>query len=179
MVLPDQVRRRLYLWHDEETPMRYLRSKAHITKVMFLVAVARPRPGWDGKVGCWPLVETTLAARRSVNRPAGTPVLSSVTVTKQVYRDMLVRNVLPALQAKWIRAGDVANDRIFIQQDNARPHIAVDDALFVQAATEGGWNIKLMCQPPQSPDLNVLDLGFFNSIQSLQQQMECRSMEDL
>jgi hypothetical protein len=31
-------------------------------------------------------------------------------------------------------------------------------------AIRDGWNLKLKCQPPDSPDLNVLDLGFFNVI---------------
>ena len=36
-----------------------------------------------------------------------------------------------------------------------------------------------MLQPPNSPDLNVLDLGFFNSIQSLQQRERCTSIDGL
>ena len=40
-------------------------------------------------------------------------------------------------------------------------------------------NIQLVKQPPQSPDLNVLDLGYFNSIQSLQQTKVCHEVEDL
>ena len=32
---------------------------------------------------------------------------------------------------------------------------------------KGVWNIKLLFQPPQSPDLNVLDLGFFNLIEAV------------
>jgi hypothetical protein len=56
---------------------------------------------------------------------------------------------------------------IFIQQDNAKTHIAVDDPAFVQAAQADGWDIRLTCQPPNSPDLNVLDLSFFATIQAL------------
>jgi hypothetical protein len=41
-------------------------------------------------------------------------------------------------------------------------------AVLVQACTSDGWNIALACQPPNSPDCNVLDLGFFTAIQSLQ-----------
>ena len=40
-------------------------------------------------------------------------------------------------------------------------HIAVDDLDFCRAAQADGWDIRLMCQPPNSPDLNILDLGFF------------------
>ena len=40
-------------------------------------------------------------------------------------------------------------------------------------------NIKLEKKPPQSPDLNVLDLGYFTSIQSLQQTKGCKNVDDL
>ncbi|KAH9124305.1 hypothetical protein LEN26_002322 [Aphanomyces euteiches] len=39
--------------------------------------------------------------------------------------------------------------------------------------------MKLFNQPPQSPDLNALDLGFFNSIQALQQKTECQTIDEL
>jgi hypothetical protein len=43
-------------------------------------------------------------------------------------------------------------------------HIAVDDLEFCRVAQKDGWD--LMCQPPNSPDLNVLDLGFFTTLQA-------------
>jgi len=52
---------------------------------------------------------------------------------------------------------------IYIQQDNAKTHIPVDDPEFVVAAQAEGWDIRLTLQPPNSPDLNILDLGFFCS----------------
>ncbi|RHY54971.1 hypothetical protein DYB30_011324 [Aphanomyces astaci] len=42
-----KLRRRFLVWHDEKIIPRHLQSKSHITKVMFLVAVARPRQGKD------------------------------------------------------------------------------------------------------------------------------------
>lgn len=36
-----------------------------------------------------------------------------------------------------------------------------------------------MCQPPNSPDLNILDLGFFSAIQSLQHKECPKTIEDL
>jgi hypothetical protein len=36
-----------------------------------------------------------------------------------------------------------------------------------------------MSQPPNSPDMNVLDLGFFTSLQSLTQRQVCRNMDEL
>ncbi|KAF0748044.1 hypothetical protein AaE_007495 [Aphanomyces astaci] len=177
-----QVNRRFYLWHDEPTPQRKAQSKRHITKVMFLCAVARPRHDsahrkmWDGKVGLWPFVETQLAKRRSKNRDRGTPVTVPMTVTKPVYRRFLVDKVIPAIQAQWPgRRGAT----IYVQQDNAKPHVAVDDPEVLAAGRKEGWNIQLMAQPAQSPDFNVLDLGFFNAIQSLQHQTTARTIDDL
>ena len=40
-------------------------------------------------------------------------------------------------------------------------------------------DIQLDPQPANSPDLNVLDLGFFNSIQSLQHEAAPRNVDDL
>jgi hypothetical protein len=36
-----------------------------------------------------------------------------------------------------------------------------------------------MNQPPNSPDMNCLDLGFLASLQSLTHDTECKSMDDL
>ena len=42
--------------------------------------------------------------------------------------------------------------------------------MFRKAATLDGFSFHLVQQPPNSPDMNVLDLGFFRSIQALQHQ---------
>ena len=39
--------------------------------------------------------------------------------------------------------------------------------------------MDLIFQPPNSQNLNVLDLGFFNTIQRLQHQYEPKNMEEL
>lgn len=53
------------------------------------------------------------------------------------------------------------------KKDNGRTHIDIDDPEFCHVAAQEGFNICVKCQPPNSPDVNVLDLGFFNVIQSL------------
>ena len=40
-------------------------------------------------------------------------------------------------------------------------------------------NIKLICQPPNSPDLNVLDLGYFTAIQGLQYKEAPSNIDEL
>ncbi|XP_022042021.1 uncharacterized protein LOC110944677 [Helianthus annuus] len=68
---------------------------------------------------------------------------------------------------------------IYIQQDNAKPHIEVNDAEFKLEASKDGFDIRLCFQPPNSPDLNVLNLGFFRAIQSLQEQEVLGSIDEL
>ncbi len=48
-----------------------------------------------------------------------------------------------------------------------------NDHDIVAACREGGWSIEVVCQPPNSPDLNILDLGFFRAVQTLQQRQNC------
>ena len=43
----------------------------------------------------------------------------------------------------------------------------VNDEQFAATVAQTGMDIRIINQPPNSPDMNVLDLGFFNSLQSL------------
>lgn len=113
----------------------------------------------------WPFARYAPARRSSRHRPAGTLVLEPEAVTKDTYRHMLVTKVLPAIQACF----PAGTSTVVIQQDNAKPHLSIDDPQFIEAAERlGGRTVKLDFQPSQSPDLNVLDLGFFSAIQTLQ-----------
>ena len=85
----------------------------------------------------------------------------------------MVNNVLPAIRAKWPR--EDVNKTIFIQQDNAHSHLKVDDPIFCEPAKQEGFDIRLICQPPNSPDFNILDLGFFSSYSNNSIQEECKN----
>ena len=76
-------------------------------------------------------------------------------------------NILPAIRAKWPQG---SCKTIYIQQDNAKPHILDQDIIFRQASTLEGFDIHLVQPPPNSPDMNVHDMAFFRSIQALQYQ---------
>nr|GEV32856.1 transposase, Tc1-like protein [Tanacetum cinerariifolium] len=175
--------KRYYLVPGEDDPLRTRKSKKFITKVMFLAAVTRPRydslgtETFLGKIGIFPLTTLEPAKRSSKNRVAGTleikPILS---VTKEVTRSWLIQKVLPAIRSTWPQG---YTGPIFIQQDNAKPHINVDDVEFLQEASRDGFDIRLRFQPPNSPDLNVLDLGFFWAIQSLQEQEVLETIDGL
>ncbi|XP_021861639.2 uncharacterized protein [Spinacia oleracea] len=174
---------RYYLLAGEEEPYRATQNSNYLVKVMFLCGIARPIIGYngevlfDGKLGIFPFTEEVPAKRSSKNRERGTIEIKAITsVTKEVIRRKIIDELLPAIRSKWPW---FASKDILIQQDNARPHINRNDAEFLDAATQEGFNIQLICQPPQSPDLNVLDLGFFRAIQSLQHQKFPRDVEAL
>jgi hypothetical protein len=151
---------------------------------MFLAAVARPRfdttrnSHFDGKLGIYPFTKMEPALRSSRNRPAGTMVMKPLSVTKEVYRDYICNKVIPAIKDKWpLCHRSVA---IKIQQDNAKPHLIRNDDPQLQAAiAASGMNITLVNQAPNSPDTNVLDLGYFNAIQSLQQRKHTNTIPEL
>ncbi|XP_042008976.1 uncharacterized protein LOC121757510 [Salvia splendens] len=86
------------------------------------------------------------------------------------------QKIIPTIKAKW---PDNISNEIFIQQDNARPHIMHNDAEFQSVANTDGFKFHIICQPANSPDCNVLDLGFFRAIQSIQDDKLARGVDDL
>ena len=86
-------------------------------------------------------------------------------MTKDVYRELLINQLIPAILEKWPRR-DRTSRTIYIQQDGAKNHICEDDEEFNNALMEQDIDAKLYMQTPNSPDVNLLDLGFFRAIQS-------------
>ena len=74
----------------------------------------------------------------------------------------MISKVILAIRRVWPR--EDAGKTIWIQQDNARTHVAPNDPVFLEAVAQTGLNIRIMNQPPNSPNMNVLDLGFFASL---------------
>ncbi|XP_010684900.1 uncharacterized protein LOC104899411 [Beta vulgaris subsp. vulgaris] len=172
-----------YILPSELRPYRSCKSKRFIQKVMFFAAIARPRFNssgectFDGKLGNFPFVRRVPAKRNSRKKRSGTLELKPIMpITKEAYRKMLIERLLPAIVQKW-----PSDDRkpIYIQQDNARPHIQADEFCWFQAVQASNRDIRLVCQPPNSPDSNVLDLGFFRAIQALKDQTSPRNCQEL
>ncbi|KAH9191839.1 hypothetical protein AeNC1_006185 [Aphanomyces euteiches] len=181
---------------DKAPPARHTKNKNFITKVyndidrmielnskvMFLCAVAKPRwdsdnsEWWDGKIGCWPLTHKIAAVRSSKNRAKGTLVTAPLSANRMVYKSLVVDKVIPAIKAQWPLC---YSKTIKLQQDNASPHVQVDNVDILQAGHSGGFRISVVCQPPNSPDLNVLDLGFFQALQSNQIKRDAISIDDI
>ncbi|KAK9742440.1 hypothetical protein RND81_03G173200 [Saponaria officinalis] len=174
---------RYYLLPDEEEPHRCLKSKRFITKVMFMAAVGRPMYAedgmllWDWKIWIFPFTVEVPAKQASKNREKGVLQVKPIaSITKEVIRYCLIQKVIPAVKAKWPNGRSKV---IVIQQDNAKPHIKINDKEFIAAAQSNGFLITLECQPPNSPDLNILDLGFFRPIQKIQYEKAPKSVSAL
>ena len=173
---------------DEEEPNWKTKNKLHITKVMFLAAQAQPRwdpcrnAYWDGKIGMWPVGEWTPAERTSRNRPRGAPIWKNTSIDKSVYRQLLIEKVLPAIKEKWPRGSWSRNNVIIrVQQDGALSHIAPADEEFVRALErmEMTYKLLLYTQPPNSPECNINDLGFFRALQSHYERSSPRDEKEL
>ena len=159
------------LLSDKKNPKHCIKHKSHITKVMFPCAVARPHfnpsvnSWWDRKLGIWPIGDWEPPKQKSKNRPKGTLVWKNTTVTKEVYRELLISKLVLAILENWPRR-DRMSRTIFIQQDSAKNHIHEDDEEFNNTLMQQDINAKLYMQTPNSPVINLLDLGLFRAIQS-------------
>ena len=81
------------------------------------------------------------------------------TVTKEVYRNLLVSKLIPAIFEKWL-SRDRVSRKLFVQQDSAKNLIREDDKEFHDALMEQNIDAVLYMQTLNSPDVNLLDLGF-------------------
>ena len=109
-------------------------------------------------------------------------VTKTVEVTKESYKKMLVEHVIPDIKRRFPRPLPSASPeqrRVYIQQDNARPHLVNNEPDLRDAMSSDGWDLRLINQPANSPDTNILDLGFFNSIQSLQDRTTPKNIDEI
>ena len=144
-------------------------SRTNITKLMYLIVCARPRPeyNFDGKIGCYPVAEWTQAINNSLNRPAGTWTITPRSMDAPMYFQMIRDLVAPDVVKKmnWETPGRMRHLRW--QDDNASSHCKRDmpnrlQALYnehIVAKMRGVATMSKSAQVPRSPNVNVLDLG--------------------
>ncbi|XP_021763658.1 uncharacterized protein LOC110728293 [Chenopodium quinoa] len=132
--------RKFYLLPNEPNPYMCQQSKRFKVKGMFMAAIGKPIFGPQGVV---------LHDGKYGMFPF---VYESIAKKKSKNRDV------GAVETK------------AIQNVNKEAIRAMLDEEFNAACQSDGFNIKFIYQPAQSPDLNVLDLGLFNVIQSIQYQ---------
>jgi hypothetical protein len=174
----DKLRRRVYLTEDEPPPLVQWKNKNFIEKIMFLAVVGRPIKVselgeerddgdwyWDGKVSFHPLVTLGNISRRGPN--VGNPCVKPVSIGKKEFEEFLCEKVLHDIAH--VVPVELFDRPIYIQLDNATPHKIETGpgSKFYDKVQEIGIDVRLKFQPSQSPDMNICDLSFFNSIQSL------------
>ena len=116
---------------------------------------------FDGKIGIWPIGKWEPVRWSSKKCAKGTPVWKNQCITWDVYHEYLIQKFLPAVKERW----PMCNRRIQLQQDGAKSHILEDDMEFKEAVDEIGLNLTMFTQSLNSPDTNILNLGFFRAIQ--------------
>ncbi|XP_021767517.1 uncharacterized protein LOC110731907 [Chenopodium quinoa] len=175
--------RKFYLLPKEEDPYRCQQSKRFKIKAIFMAMIGKPiyaRDGTllhDGKYSIFPFVIKQMVKKKSKNKEADTLETKAVqNVNKDEIRKMLMEHIIPAIHQQW---PETVLKNVKIQWDNARPHQIPKDEEFLTACHGNGFNIQMVYQPAQSPDLNVLDLGLFKVIQSLQYQSFPTTLDDL
>ncbi|XP_074373926.1 uncharacterized protein LOC141714297 [Apium graveolens] len=156
---------RVYPERNEKGKYSAAKSSKFVPKVMFTAVVARQRFNtenectFDGKIGIFPFTYQEPAKRVSKYRAKGTVITKIVeSVGKKETRNMLINDIIPAIMQKW--PASEGYKTIYIQQDNARTHICQEDPQWQQVYQQGDFTFILVQQPPNSPDLNILDLVF-------------------
>ncbi len=164
-VLTTTLNRKLKVPPGFKRPIDRLKSKSNISKVMFITAVARPRPehNFDGKIGMWRVVMPYVAKRTSKLHHRGQRYMKDVTLNARLFQKTVLRKIFPAIRRKM-----PFTKRVIVQMDNAKPHVGGKTVDVLNKAGRGkkenGPTIKMLLQPAQSPDTNALDLGFFKSM---------------
>ncbi len=159
------LNRRIKVPPGEVAPRVPLQSKSNIKKLMVLCAVAKPRPEhkFDGKIGIWRIQTEKVAKKNSKLHKAGDHYKVDGTMDAMSFRNLMIQKVLPAIRRKmrW-------SSRITVQMDNAKPHVGKGNLKVLQKAGKGVHSktrqVEIVCQPPQSPDTNILDLSIFRSL---------------
>ena len=134
---------------------------------MFLAAVGRPHTRQNGTffndfVGILPFIEKSIAQRSSKNGERGTIELKAINVTGEAWHDMMIQRVLPTIHKKFWHA----ERYIVLQIDGARAHFKASiQSNIEQALHVDEFSMTIDKQPPNSPNLNVLDLGYLHSLQ--------------
>jgi hypothetical protein len=102
-------------------------------------------------------------------------VKKNMKVNRDRMREFMVNKVIPAIHERWPDQGKT----IYIQQDNAPSHVKSDDEALLNAIALTGRDIRILQQPPNSPDMNILNLGFFRSLQSFTDQLNPTTIDEL
>ena len=135
---------------------------------MFLSAVARPRDGFDGKIGksLWRVAAKKTAKKKSKNHERDDEYDQDATMTSELYFELMSKEVFPAIVTAF--AGLTSIKTVVVQQDGARPHTGKQVVERLNAiGAKLSPKLEVRTQPAQSPDFNVNDLALFRALDVL------------
>ena len=162
-----ETTRKFYLGKNKPESERSGISSRYTPKIMFSAVIARPRFDDNGecvldeKIGFWSFIEMVAAKTSSRNRHDEKLEPNSGSVDRDFYRKFITEKFIRAIGQKWPRP---KSDLIVMRQDNAPCHVSIDDSDVAEERQRFCWNIKMGNQPANSPDFNVLELGFFRVV---------------
>ena len=160
-----------------EKPRRRQKSKRFVAKIMCLTAITRPRPGFNGVLGCWRIQKPFVYKKKTTFqgttydtwRVAGESRMKDCEMDGDQFAKMLKQDVFPAIRTQMQDA-----QKVTVQFDNAGGHGMqtimgkIKDAFPAprKRGRQEGPELEITEQEAQSPDNNGCDLGFFNSCDS-------------
>lgn len=97
-------------------------------------------------------------------------------VTRGAYTNCLAEKLFLAIRNTFLMQRHTS---ALVKQDNAKPHVSLHDPRIKEASTGNHRKIRMVNQPPNSPDFNVLDFGFFKSLQSIQHNSMFTSLPEM
>ena len=166
----------LYLPPGVQPPVLRVKHKRHIPKVMFLAALGQPTANFNGSVGIWPVQKLYTPKRASRAHPRENnqlvPYLKECVMDGEVFVRMIKEDYIPKvveLGSVMLQAKPVgAKLTVWSQLDNAGGHglgFTLEEINRLGATCHPHIRIHFYTQPPNSPDMNILDLGAWNSLQ--------------
>ena len=170
----DMLRRDLMKVHPGQQGQTRVatKSKRFVQKVMGLCAVARPCGDFDGRLGMYRCARKRLRSETANITNEGT-CTTDCEVDGDMFYEIVTTQLIPDIYDKMADF-----DVVFVQMDNARPHVKriADFERFgkKRERTNGKQMplIKFVLQPANSPDTNLNDLCFFSRYQSFVQEHE-------
>ena len=143
---------------------RKVKSKTQVPSVMFLGVCGHPRSEMNflGGIGMWPIGNWEGAVNKSKNYEPGDWRFVNQTLDGEAFLRKVQRTVVPALRQNLPHA-----KKITVLLDNAPGHAPVRNVdRLNKRYNKGSQPIEFKCQPPNSPDLNLLDFAAWWSFES-------------
>lgn len=160
----DSLSGRLHVPRGVRAPRRRYVNKRFIPKVMIITAIAKPDPlhSFDGKVGFWPVCEAYEARANSKYHAKGDRCIRPVTPNTPRFRALVKAQILRQIRRKMRWATEIT-----LQMDNAPAHSKIDQTVAASHTKHHRPRVpvRVVKQPPQSPDTNANDIGLYHSLQ--------------